>query len=85
MEDLRTSKDWYANLCEFYSIKIMDYDGWNRDNFDYSFDEELITSEEFDRRLAISTIIVGDCPYGTKWSTFRQTHKSRDLTNYLYK
>jgi hypothetical protein len=36
----------------------MDYDGWDRNNFDYSFKEELITSEEFDRRLEISTLRV---------------------------
>jgi len=57
METLRTSKDWYANLQSNYSITIMDYDGWDRNNFEYSFNEELITSEEFDRRLERSTIL----------------------------
>ena len=76
METLRTSKEWYENLRGFYSIQIMDYDGWDRNNFGYSFNEELITSEEFDRRLEISTIMVGNCPYGTKWDTFSQTHKN---------
>lgn len=74
METLRTSKDWYENLKQNYSITIMDYDGWDRNNLEYSFNEELITSEEFDRRLEISTILVGQCPYRTRWDSFSMTH-----------
>lgn len=67
MADLRTSKDWYENLQKYYEVKILDYDGWDRMNFDYSFNEELITSEEFDMRIARSTVLVGKSPYSTKW------------------
>lgn len=73
MEDLRTSAEWYKNLQKHYDITIMDYDGWDRNNFHYSFYEEKITCEEFDRRLEISTLLVKNCPYPTKWDkgTFR--------------
>ncbi len=38
-------------------ITILDPDGWDRSNYDYSFNKELITKEEFDRRLMWSTCI----------------------------
>jgi hypothetical protein len=75
MDDLRTSAEWYANLQKYYTIQILDYDGWDRDNFDYSFKEELITSEEFDKRLEISTLLVNNCPYSQRWDTFSKTHQ----------
>lgn len=61
--DLRTSIEWYKNLQKHYNITILDYDGWDRDNFDYSFNEEKITSEEFDERLVKSTVIAGKINY----------------------
>jgi len=67
MGEKRTSAEWYKNLQRYYDITIMDYDGWDRDNFHYSFYEELIFSDEFDKRFEKSTILVKNCPYGTKW------------------
>lgn len=58
----RTSAEWYENLRKFYDITILDPDGWDRKNYEYSFNEELITSEEFDRRLMASTVIGGMYP-----------------------
>lgn len=49
----KTSSEW-AKDCEF---DILDPDGWNRRNFQYSFYEELITKEEFNRRLFSSTVM----------------------------
>jgi hypothetical protein len=57
MGELRTSAEWYANLQKHYDIKILDADGWDRNNFDYSFNEEKIASDEFDRRLDRSTLL----------------------------
>lgn len=48
---LKTSKDW--NLIR--QAIIMDPDGWDRKNYDYSFNVELITEEEFNRRLFASS------------------------------
>ena len=40
-----------------YPMQILDPDGWDRNNFQYSWYEELITFEEFDRRASASTCI----------------------------
>jgi len=32
--------------------------GWDRKNFDYSFNQELITKEEFEKRFAVSTVML---------------------------
>ena len=53
---LRTSNEW----CEYLEIDpddIIDKDGWNRDNLEYSFYEEKISLIEFNRRLMLSTIV----------------------------
>lgn len=47
----RTSEDWAAQL----GAEVLDPDGWDRRNFIYSWHEELITREEFDRRFMAST------------------------------
>ena len=59
----KTSKDWYEEL----NIKekaegthltvIMDPDGWDRQNYEYSFNEELITEIEFMARKGMSTVL----------------------------
>jgi hypothetical protein len=51
--ELKTSEQWYVD----YPIQILDADGWDRDNFQYSWFEELITFQEFDRRAMASTCI----------------------------
>jgi hypothetical protein len=50
---LKTSAEWYLD----YPIKIINPDGWDRDNFHYSWYEELITFKEFDRRAMASTCV----------------------------
>lgn len=47
----RTSADWAAML----GAEVVDPDGWDRRNFIYSWHEEEITREEFDRRYLMST------------------------------
>ena len=54
--DRKTSEDWEKEIDERYKLIILDPDGLDRTNFDYSFNSELITQEEFDKRLSNSTV-----------------------------
>jgi hypothetical protein len=54
--NIKTSKDWYEEIPKVFKLIILDPDGWDRTNYEYSFNEELITKEEFKRRLSYSTI-----------------------------
>ena len=58
MEDLKTSKEWQELYPE---PRVLDPDGWDRQNFQYSWYEEKITLEEYNKRLITST-----CMYSTK-------------------
>lgn len=53
---LKTSKEWLNELEKVHEIKILDPDGWERRNYEYSFNEEEITKEDFKNRLMMSTI-----------------------------
>ena len=55
---LKTSSDWQEILCP--KMIILDPDGWDRSNYDNSFNEELISEEEFNCRLIGSTVMVGN-------------------------
>ena len=50
-EVLRTSEEWAVQL----GADVLDPDGWDRKNFIFSWHEEPITREEFDRRYLRST------------------------------
>lgn len=52
MEIKKTSKEW----LEGADYMITDPDGWDRNNFDYSFNKEKITFGEYNKRLMISTV-----------------------------
>ena len=52
-EPLKTSEAWKTLL--FPVSEIWDYDGWDRANLKYSFEQELITSIEFICRMQLST------------------------------
>ena len=57
-EILKTSKEWYAIHREDKgNVIIMDPDSWDRTNYEYSFNEELITQMEFTIRLGMSTVL----------------------------
>lgn len=51
MATLRTSEEWAVQL----GADVLDPDGWDRKNFIFSWHEELITREEFDKRYLAST------------------------------
>lgn len=54
-----TSEEWNKKLCKKLGVLniIVDPDGWDRNNYQYSFCEELITKKEFNNRLMKSTIM----------------------------
>lgn len=53
----KTSNEW--SLSDKYKdIMILDPDGWDRTNYNFSFYEELVTEEEFNNRLLRSTISI---------------------------
>lgn len=47
-----TSAEWAAQL----GAEVLDPDGWDRRNFIFSWHEEEITRDEFDRRYMASTV-----------------------------
>lgn len=51
----KTSQQWYDEIPKGLGFKILDPDGWDRSNYDFSFNEELITKREFLKRVASST------------------------------
>jgi hypothetical protein len=53
---MKTSKEWYELVPKEHELIILDPDGWDRKNYDYSYNEELITKEEFKKRVSSSTI-----------------------------
>lgn len=63
MEIKKTSQQWYLEIPKSYGFIIMDPDGWDRKNYDFSFNQELITKPEFIERTHKSTCIVsGNMP-----------------------
>lgn len=54
--DMKTSEEW-NELVKDTGLVIMDPDGWDRRNFQYSFFEELITYAHFEMRLLQSTCL----------------------------
>lgn len=54
METLKTSYEWDKEQSQFI---ILDPDGWDRENFGFSFHEEKITKDEFNKRLIESTLM----------------------------
>jgi len=53
----KTSEKWAKILLKSGEM-ILDPDGWDRQNFQHSFFEELISEEEFNRRMMFSTVVL---------------------------
>lgn len=49
---MKTSDEWQK---EFPYPKVLDPDGWDRTNFRFSWYEETITKEEYEKRVSVST------------------------------
>lgn len=54
----KTSKDWQDLLMKDLELQILDPDGWDRSNYDYSFNEEKISANEFRKRICRSTCMM---------------------------
>jgi hypothetical protein len=54
-EELKTSAEWEKELTPNY--EILDPDGWDRKNLQFSFYEEKITKNEFWKRFVVSTVM----------------------------
>jgi hypothetical protein len=59
----KTSQQWYDELYPpnekgNRALVIYDPDGWDRMNWEYSFEKERITREEFDHRIMMSTCMM---------------------------
>lgn len=52
MEGKKTSSQWQK---QYPYPMVLDPDGWDRKKFKYSWFEELITYEEYQKRLSKST------------------------------
>lgn len=65
--EAKTSKEWYELVPKKFNLKILDPDGWNRSNFDISFNKELITKDQFIKRLMSSTIKCDRSFFNEKW------------------
>ena len=49
-----TSREWQ----EIYpDVRIVNPDGWDRSNFEYSWNKELISLEEYENRVRESSIV----------------------------
>jgi len=56
MSDLKqTSATWYEEFMKSHKTRILDPDGWDRTNYNFSFHVELVTEDEFTKRLMFST------------------------------
>ncbi len=79
---LKTSEEWYKEINEKKDVvKILDPDGWDRSNYDFSWKEEKISMEDFYDRLVGST-----CSFGidhSKWekSAFHKSEVTLDISN----
>ena len=56
---MKTSQEWFEQLENKYpGFVVMDPDGWDRKNYQFSWHKEMISKEEFEKRLLISTIVM---------------------------
>ena len=59
MKNKKTSQEWSKIVTE---VTVIDPDGWDRGNYQYSWFEEEITIEEYFRRMQISTCAFKEMP-----------------------
>ena len=55
--ELKTSEQWSVIHKSLTGQIVMDPDGWDRKNYDYSWSKEEINYEEFMKRLESSTTV----------------------------
>lgn len=57
MTEKKTSAEWISEAT-YEDITVLDPDGWDRTNYKYSWNEELITEGEFIARIFQSTVMM---------------------------
>jgi hypothetical protein len=56
MSELKSSQEWLKEIQEkFPEVMVLDPDGWDRKNYQESWNEH-ITRAEFEKRFAMSTV-----------------------------
>ena len=57
---MKTSEEWSKDWLKGKGVIVVDPDGWDReaDDFYVQWSTELISEEEFGRRVSASTIII---------------------------
>ena len=76
----QSSDKWYQMFKEHFSIS--DPDGWNRIDYDYSWNKELISQEEFFKRVSYST-----CVYNPSFAELKKSiehYSETALDHYKY-
>jgi len=58
-EEKKTSAEW-KEKDSYKKVILMDPDGWDRRNWNFSFNKEKITEKEFLNRLMKSTVILNE-------------------------
>ena len=53
VEQYKTSEEW--EKLDESGVVVLDPDGWDRSNYQFSYYEEKITHEEYERRKMFST------------------------------
>lgn len=56
MQKIKRTADGWLKLQEYSHITVLDPDGWDRQNFQESWNEFII-EEEFNKRLSYSTTL----------------------------
>ncbi len=74
--ELKTSEEW-QKLC---AINVIDPDGWDRTNYEYSWHKEKLTRKEFEQRLLKSTCEFG-CDLKDMWEIQPVLDEELELTN----
>lgn len=57
-DTFKSSQEWYDELYPEKEVIVIDPDGWDRRNFQYSWYVETITYTTFLSRLMISTCVI---------------------------
>ena len=69
LEDNKTSQEWQKLIKE---VLVLDPDGWDRCNYEYSWEQEEVPVQEFFKRVAEST-----CTYPEGFDIIRDKYLSK--------
>lgn len=64
---VKSSKEWQLEVPKEFKLVILDPDGWDRKNYEFSFNQKKITKEEFKLRLSKSTVSCDVKLFSIQW------------------